>query len=529
VAIVHLDLETTAMSDTVRTSAPEDQPHGESQEVVNSDDSTAKENEQPIAIEIAETVERRTERGAFSDSQVAKGENVRIEDVKIGSRVRTDFGNLSALAASIKQIGLLHPIGVTTDMQLVFGERRLRACRDMLKWEEIPARIIPIEALLLGQFDENAVRKDFTVSERLAIVESLRTSSHGGDRKSDQVRNCELDAKRPIEVLAEQVGLGKDSFYRAKEVLEKGIPEVVEQMDAGTLSLHAAATIAQGSPEEQQKCLQMNLDGDRLTAKKLKKNLKILRRAKEREAAADEFIASPAPDSIQIYHCPFQELIETGGIEPGSVHLVCTDIPYGGAFLNQVEELARFAAEVLADGGIFVSYLGQHRLDEKLIALGKHLKYGWLASSVWSGRGTDVPRLKLISKTIPIAIFTKGQWDQQGRWIDLLEIQSQEKEWHEWQRPLEEVKRLVSYFSRSGDLVVDPCGGGFTTAIACSQLQRRFVGCDVDKLAVINGRKRVAQEHIEPTPSCAQRSLSSQLLRMPRWRPTDSQIPTTGR
>ena len=210
-------------------------------------------------------MKRNTSNAAFSDSHVSKGENVRIEDVKVGSRVRTDLGDLNALAASIKQVGLLHPIGVTPDMQLVFGERRLRACQEILNWADIPARIIPVDALLQGQVDENVLRKDFTISERLAIVESLRTFAHGGDRKSDQVRNCEVDPYRSVEALAEQVGLSKDSFYRAKDVVEKGIPEVVEQMDAGKISIYAAASIADGSPEEQQKCLQMNLNGDRLT------------------------------------------------------------------------------------------------------------------------------------------------------------------------------------------------------------------------------------------------------------------------
>jgi ParB family chromosome partitioning protein len=48
------------------------------------------------------------------------------------------MGDLSALAASIAEVGLLQPIGVSADGELVFGERRLRACRDLLGWTEIP-------------------------------------------------------------------------------------------------------------------------------------------------------------------------------------------------------------------------------------------------------------------------------------------------------------------------------------------------------------------------------------------------------
>lgn len=52
--------------------------------------------------------------------------------------------------------------------------------------------------------------------------------------------------------------------------------------------------------------------------------------------------------------------------------------------------------------------------------------------------------------------------------------------------------RFVDTFSQPGDLVVDPCGGGFTTA--CHRLGRRFVGCDIDKVAVLKGQERLALE-----------------------------------
>lgn len=93
--------------------------------------------------------------------------------IKVGDRHRKDMGDLNALAASIKLVGLLQPIGVTPGGELVFGERRLRACRDILGWSEIPARIIKIDSIVAGEFHENEVRKDFTPSERVAIERSI--------------------------------------------------------------------------------------------------------------------------------------------------------------------------------------------------------------------------------------------------------------------------------------------------------------------------------------------------------------------
>src|ERR1700682_2689119 len=96
-------------------------------------------------------------------------EEVNISDIKLNKRFRKDFGDLETLAGSIKEFGLLQPIGVSPDSELVFGERRLRACRDILGWTTISARIVALRDVLLGQIDENRLRKDYTVSERVAI------------------------------------------------------------------------------------------------------------------------------------------------------------------------------------------------------------------------------------------------------------------------------------------------------------------------------------------------------------------------
>jgi ParB-like chromosome segregation protein Spo0J len=53
--------------------------------------------------------------------------------VIVGNRYRKDFGDLTTLAETIDEHGLLQPIGITEDNVLIFGERRLRAVRDVLR------------------------------------------------------------------------------------------------------------------------------------------------------------------------------------------------------------------------------------------------------------------------------------------------------------------------------------------------------------------------------------------------------------
>jgi ParB-like chromosome segregation protein Spo0J len=101
------------------------------------------------------------------------------------------MGDLEGLAQSIKD-GLLHPIGITPDHELIFGERRLRAYRDVLRRETIPARIIDVPSIVLGQITENTMRKNFTPSELVAVVETVRGFSHGGIDARIKLANATL-------------------------------------------------------------------------------------------------------------------------------------------------------------------------------------------------------------------------------------------------------------------------------------------------------------------------------------------------
>ena len=100
---------------------------------------------------------------------------VKIEDVKVGERVREDVGDLNALAMSIKKHGLMHPIVVTDDLRLIAGYRRLQACK-MLGWDGIAATVISeVDELGLREMElvENVQRKDLGWPEKVKSVREL--------------------------------------------------------------------------------------------------------------------------------------------------------------------------------------------------------------------------------------------------------------------------------------------------------------------------------------------------------------------
>jgi ParB family chromosome partitioning protein len=64
-----------------------------------------------------------------------------IATIKVGKRHRRDPGDIDALAASIADIGLLHPIIVNEQGLLLAGARRLAACK-RLGWKKIPVNVV---------------------------------------------------------------------------------------------------------------------------------------------------------------------------------------------------------------------------------------------------------------------------------------------------------------------------------------------------------------------------------------------------
>ena len=151
----------------------------------------------------------------------------------------------------------------------------------------------------------------------------------------------------------------------------------------------------------------------------------------------------PGDGDIRLYHCPFQQLEEVAGIEPNSVNLILTDIPYGKDFLPQVADLGAFAARVFVEGGLLVTYSGQYHLDHVMRTLDEHLTYRWIKCSQIRNDANLVHPYQILSFWKPILIYSKGAWLERRQWHDVCRAAEKEKDWHDWQQPLEEVERLI--------------------------------------------------------------------------------------
>ena len=139
----------------------------------------------------------------------------KISEIKINNRFRKDYGDIESLAKSIEEIGLLHPIVINSDFELVCGGRRVEAMR-LLGREEIAARIIDIESVILGEYAENEVRKDFTDSERVAIGRAIEESLGNRQGQRTDLRHVE--------------NFPQVNEERSDSQLQENFPEVVNQI-----------------------------------------------------------------------------------------------------------------------------------------------------------------------------------------------------------------------------------------------------------------------------------------------------------
>ena len=95
-----------------------------------------------------------------------------VDSITIGTRHRTDYGDLAQLIASIKRDGLLQPVTITPDGVLVCGARRLSAIKQ-LGWRTVNvwvrSGITDRLGALLAEQDDNLLHKPLTPTEQATL------------------------------------------------------------------------------------------------------------------------------------------------------------------------------------------------------------------------------------------------------------------------------------------------------------------------------------------------------------------------
>lgn len=102
-------------------------------------------------------------------------DTIKVKDINWGDRARKDYGDITALAQSIKEKGIIHPIVIDEANTLIAGGRRLTAIIS-LGWDETPVtRRGELSELQLRELEleENLMRKDLTWQENAGLIAEI--------------------------------------------------------------------------------------------------------------------------------------------------------------------------------------------------------------------------------------------------------------------------------------------------------------------------------------------------------------------
>lgn len=168
-----------------------------------------------------------------------------ISDIKVGPRFRKDLGDLDTLAKSIQEIGLLHPVVINQNNELIAGARRLEACKS-LGWNEVPVTFVPIQDIIKGELDENTVRMDFKFSERVAILQEIERQRSKLERDNK--------GKRSAEIAATLTNSSPAQLYKEKKVLQTiqqdpRLEYLVKEIDNENITVHHATKLIEEARE----------------------------------------------------------------------------------------------------------------------------------------------------------------------------------------------------------------------------------------------------------------------------------------
>lgn len=162
--------------------------------------------------------------------------SVEIKEIKFDETEIFDTKLVQELVVSIRAVGLLNPIIITPDFQLVAGRLRLEAYKT-IGYETIPASIVTLGEMQqrLATIDENLIRKVLTkleeaeqLSERKKIYEALYPETRRGVAGALAKHGGATDKMSFAADTASKTGQTERNVNRKIAIYERLYPEVRE-------------------------------------------------------------------------------------------------------------------------------------------------------------------------------------------------------------------------------------------------------------------------------------------------------------
>ena len=422
---------------------------------------------------------------------------ISVDDIKVSERLRQlDNSKVAELVDSIKQIGLLQPIVVDSDNNLLSGLHRLEAFKS-IGYENIDCKIVNLseQKNRLVEIDENLCRLDLNVIEKAEhlihrdeILISLGQRAQVGDNQYTG-----SPGSQTTKSLAKDLGISRSKYYEIKSVykIEAGVREILKKTDVAN-NLDALMLI-----QKQEVSIQSEV-AKRMTAGcNISSLIKDVKREIEKEKLLqqlNDFNSNFDGNRIKLHLGDFRQV--GNSIPDKSIDLIFSDPPYQEIMLY--EDLANFADRVLVDGGLCLSYIYQSRLAHVLNAMAKYLTYNWLICAKNGGKnGRD--GYGWFVEYSPILVMRKGEKRRNNKFTaDFIQSTPVDKLLHNWEQSTTEAEYCIKHLSSIGATIVDPFLGSGTSAVATINCGgRKFIGIESNKDVFDIARGRISKHLCE--------------------------------
>ena len=195
---------------------------------------------------------------------------VKIDSIKINERLRdVDESKVRELAESIQKIGMLNPITLSKDDELIAGMHRLRACQ-LLGLIEIEARVVELDEQEreLAEIDENLIRYDLHYTDRGEHLKRRKKiyedkypeARQGGDRGKNQYsqwQNEIISSCQPsfAEDTASKLNITERTVQQEIQIAKGLTPEVRQMVKELGIPKTEALKLSRLEPEKQKEAL----------------------------------------------------------------------------------------------------------------------------------------------------------------------------------------------------------------------------------------------------------------------------------
>lgn len=151
-----------------------------------------------------------------------------------------------------------------------------------------------------------------------------------------------------------------------------------------------------------------------------------------------------------------------------SIDLVLCDPPYGTTSCSwdsiiDLDELWNQYNRIIKDVGAIVLFDSEPFSSKVRISNIKKYKYDW----IWEKSGASSC---LSVKKMPLKVTE-----------NIMVFSSKKMNYYPIQKPVELLKYLIKTYTKEGDMVLDNCMGSGSTGVACKNLNRNFIGIELDE------------------------------------------------